>query len=66
MQRRISLINAHAFVPVVGDVGQMRIERGAERSDQIGQRVLEVAVFTFAEAVPRHVDVAAEMAFVRI
>ena len=63
---RIPLIDAHAPVPFVGDACQMRIEGSAESSDQTGQRVLEVTIFSFAEAVPRHVNVAAEIAFLRI
>ena len=41
-------------------VGELRIERGAQRRDRVGQRIGEVLVFAAAEAVPRHDDAAAE------
>ena len=33
---------------------------------QVGQRIVEIAILALAEAVPRHVDMAAEMLFMRI
>ena len=66
MQFRIALVDPHALIPTIGDVRQMRIERSAEASDRGGQRILEVAVLPFAESMPRHLDVTAEMAFLRI
>ena len=62
----IALVEAHALVPAIGDAGKARIERGAQVSDQVGQGISEVAVFALAEAVPRHDDMAAEVALVRI
>ena len=39
---------------------ERRIERGAQRGDEVGQRIGEVLVLAAAEAVPRHDDPAAE------
>src|ERR1700737_1710918 len=44
----------------------MRIERRSQASEQIRQRILEVAVFALAESVPSHVDVTTEEVFLRI
>ena len=40
---------------------QMRIERGAQAGEKIGQGIPEIAILALAEAVPGHVDMAAEM-----
>jgi len=45
---------AQGLVPAVGDLGQRRIERGAELGDRVGQRIGEVAVLPAAEAVAGH------------
>src|SRR5258705_2576159 len=44
----------------------MRIERRSQASEQIGQRILEVAILALAESVPSHVDVTTEEVFLRI
>ena len=49
--------NARRFpspVPFVGHAGEPGIERRAQAPMRSGQRIFEVAVFTLAEAVPRH------------
>src|SRR3569623_3299529 len=66
MVLRVTLVTVHAGGPGVRDAGKARIERGAQGSDEVGQGIVEIAIFAAAEAVPRHVDVAAEMALVRI
>ena len=50
----------------IGDRREARIERGAKTIEQLGQRILEIAVLALAEAVPRHVDMAAKMLLLRI
>jgi hypothetical protein len=47
-------------------LARVAIERGAKTADQVGQGVFEIPVLAFAEAVPSHVDVAAETTFLRI
>src|SRR5216684_2997619 len=54
------------LVPRIGHYRQMRIECRSQASEQIGQRILEVAVLALAESVPSHVDVTAEEFFLRI
>src|SRR5258705_10192544 len=44
----------------------MRIERRSQASEQIGQRILEVAILALAESMPSHVDVTTEEVFLRI
>ena len=63
---RIATRDAHRLVPAIGDLGEPRIERGAQLRDQIGQRIGEIFVFAAAEAVPRHDDAAAEQLVLRI
>ena len=62
----ITLGNAHSDIPFVGDDRKVRIQRGSQLADEIGKRIFEVAILALAEAVPRHVDVASEVALVRI
>jgi hypothetical protein len=62
----IAFINSHADVPCVGDAGEARIKRCPQVTEQIRERVFEIAVLALAEAVPRHVDMTAEMALVGI
>ncbi|ESY25690.1 hypothetical protein X750_03335 [Mesorhizobium sp. LNJC394B00] len=62
----IAPCRAHAFVPVVGDAGQPGIERGAQATDQIRQRIAEIAVLALAEAMAGHHHMAAEMVLMRI
>jgi hypothetical protein len=38
------------FVPGIGHYRQTRIERSSQASEEIRQRILEVAVFAFAES----------------
>src|SRR5262249_39070132 len=57
----IALIQPHPSVPLVGNVRQERIERGAQAADHVRQRVFEVAILALSEAVPGHADVAAKM-----
>ncbi len=62
----IALVDAHALVPIICHVRQLRIERRAQAADEIGQRIFEVAVLPFAEAVPSHVDMTSEMTLVEV
>src|SRR5215210_912996 len=56
---RIALLQSHLLVPAVRHLGELRIERGAQRRNCLQQRVDEVLVFPTAEAVPRHDHAAA-------
>ena len=62
----IAFADSHPYIPFVGDVSKVGIEHRAQAADQVRKRVLEVAVLAFAEAVPRHVDVASEVVLVSI
>ena len=62
----IALFDPHPPVPLVRDPGQPRVEGTAQTLDQIGERVSEVAILALAEAMACHVDVAAEMLFMRV
>ena len=62
----IALVDSHPVVPRVGHACEVRIERRSKAAEEIGQRVFEVAVLALAEAVPRHLDVASEVALVGI
>ena len=44
----------------------MRIECRSEAMENVRKRVLEVAILALAEAVPNHLNVASEVAFIRI
>ena len=57
---RIAHVDLHRLVPAVGDLGKRRIERGAQRCHDVGQRIGEVLVLAAPEAVPAHDDAAAE------
>src|SRR5450432_878838 len=46
--------------PLVGSLGQLRIERLAKFPDYAGQRVREVLILAPAELEARHIDAAAE------
>jgi hypothetical protein len=63
---RVAAFDAHSCVPVIGNSREMRIKRRAQAADEVGQRVLEVPVLAFAEAVSRHVDVTSEVPFLRV
>src|ERR1700682_1917060 len=54
------------LVPAIAHYRKMRIEWRSQASEQVGQRILEVAVLALAESVPSHVDVTAEEFFLRI
>ena len=56
----IALSNVHSAVPRVGDVGEARIKRCSQALHKIGKGIREVAIFTFTEAMARHVHSAAE------
>lgn len=62
----IAPTDAHELVPFIGNTRQMRIECGAQASNRAWQRVREIPVLALAEAVARHVDMAAEMLFMRV
>src|SRR5262249_28387396 len=62
----ITLVTPHPAVPFVGDSSEVRIERCSQASNEVRKRVFEVAVLAPAEAMPRHVNVASEVALVRI
>jgi hypothetical protein len=66
VRRGIALLEPHARVPVVGDIGQTRVESRAQTAHQVGEWVFKIPVFAFTETVPGHVDVAAEITFVWI
>src|SRR5579871_4073682 len=55
-----------SFAPAVGDRSKRRVEGGAQGANDIGQRIGEILVFAAPEAVPSHVDMAAESAVIRI
>ena len=40
--------------PAIGDGGERRIERGAQRRDRLGQGISEIAIGAAAETVARH------------
>src|ERR1700736_6819427 len=63
---RVALVEAHTAVPVVGDAGKARIKRRAEAAEQIGQRISEIPILTLAEAMTGHMDMAAEVTFLRV
>ena len=53
---------AEGRLPSVGDVRQVRVERGPQARDRRRQRVGEVLVLAVAEPVPRHDDARPELA----
>src|SRR5882672_1861179 len=63
---RVTTLDVHLFVPGIGHYRQTRIERSSQASEEIWQRILEVAVFAFTESMPSHVDVTTEEVFIRI
>src|ERR1700722_1278166 len=63
---RVALVQAHTAVPVVGDAGEARIKRCAQAAKQIGQRIPEIPILTLSEATTGHMDVAAEVTFLRV
>jgi hypothetical protein len=65
VRRRIALIELHPRVPVVGDIGQTRIQSLAQIAYQLGERLLKYW-FASTESVSRRVDVAAEISLVWI
>lgn len=62
----IALLNSHPFVPQVGDGREGRIERRSKAAEKFRKWIFEVTILAFAEAVPRHMDVATEMTFIRV
>ena len=62
----IADIDAHGLVPAVSHIVQLRIQRGTQFRDQIGQRIGKIFVFAAPEPVPSHHHPAAEPAVVRI
>ena len=62
----VAFMESQRYAPPVGDRRQVRVERRAEGSDLIGQRIREVFVFTASEAMPCHDDVAAKQTVVRV
>ena len=66
MVARIALVDSHPAVPFVGNVCEAWIERRSQATEEVRKRVFEVAILALAEAVPRHVDVASEVALVGI
>src|ERR1044072_4623223 len=59
-------VDAHRFVPTISDWHQMRIERRAKTSNQIGQRITEVFILSTSEAMTLHHDLASKNLFVVI
>ena len=62
----ITCVDPHRRVPAIGDLGERRIKRGAQRRDRIRQRIREILVFAAAEAVPRHDHPAAKRRIGRV
>src|ERR1700754_4329881 len=62
----VTLVDPHPAIPFVGDICEMWVERRPQASEKVGKRIFKVAVLAPAEAMPRHVNMAAEVAFVRI
>src|SRR5438270_2730852 len=57
---RIRYFGGQSLVPAVGDRGEPRVERLAQRRYQVGQRISEILVLAAAEAMPSHHHAAAE------
>ena len=63
---RIADIDAHGFVPAIGDAKEPRIKRRPQFRDQIGKRIGKILVLAAAKPVASHHYPAAEAAVVRI
>ena len=61
-----ALLNPHAAVPRVRDRREMRVKRPSQAANEARKWVFEVSILALAESMPRHADVAAEVALVRI
>jgi hypothetical protein len=44
----------------------MRVELRTQTADQVGQRILEAAILALSESVAAHVNMASEVAFLRV
>src|SRR5262249_55640777 len=64
--RGIALARAEALHPAVRHRGQVRVRSAAQIRDECWQGCCEVLVLPLAEAMPRHVDRAAEAALVAV
>ena len=63
---RVLDINTHQLIPSVRDRLKMRIQCRPQVRDDLGQRIFEVLVLAFAEAVALHDDAAAKRFILRI
>src|SRR4029079_5116513 len=53
-------LQAHRFVPLIGDRGEVRIDRVPQLRHDRREWVFEILVLALAKAVPRHDDATAE------
>ena len=63
---RVSYLHFHPFVPLVCERHSVGVEHRPQVADKGRQRIVEVAILSLAKAMPRHMDMAAEMLLVRI
>ena len=66
MLARITHIDAHRFIPAVGDRDQMRIHRRPELTQKMRERIPEVFVLSASETMPLHDDATAKNIIVRV
>ena len=62
----IADIDSHGFVPAIGDITKLRIQRGSQFRNQVRKRIGKIFVLAAPETVACHHDPAAEMPVVRI
>jgi hypothetical protein len=62
----IALVDSHPAGPFVGQACEVRIECRSQAIENVRKRVFEVAVLSLAETVPRHMDMASEVALIGI
>jgi hypothetical protein len=63
---RVADVDAHGFVPAIGDRRKLRIERPPQLGDERGQGISKVLVFSATKTMPLHHDPIAEMTFIGI
>ena len=66
MPRRVAHIDPHRHIPAIGNRRQLRIDRGAQAGNEVGQRIAEILVLAAAKAMPCHHDPTAEQVVQRI
>lgn len=62
----ILVASPQPFGPRIGDRGQIRVGLGTERLDKVGQWIIEVFVFAFAEPELGHVNATPESPVLRV